>query len=107
MKLFQKITKKLFIYFSLLLLATVAVSCGDKSGSKDQKSNGDTEEENGLGPPGDIAICMWEELSVKEAPEGKGKFLTTIFLGEIVRFLNETKVDESSERLGCLLTNEQ
>jgi SH3 domain-containing protein len=42
-------------------------------------------------------ICLWEKLTIKETPSTKGKYLTSVYQGEVLTYLNESKIDEASK----------
>lgn len=44
------------------------------------------------------AVCIWDQISVRDLPSEKGKWLTSINLGEKVTYLGVKKVDSVSER---------
>lgn len=44
------------------------------------------------------AVCLWENLSLREAPSGKGKWITSISLGEVVTFTGETALDSAADK---------
>lgn len=44
------------------------------------------------------AVCVWDKAVVREAPEEKGKYITSVNLAEKVTLLNESKVDESGSK---------
>lgn len=39
------------------------------------------------------AVCIWEEISLREGPSAKDKFVTYVHLGEKVTYLGQTAVD--------------
>ena len=43
------------------------------------------------------AVSIWDKISVKDNPGKKGKWLTSLSVGESLTFLNETQVDSSDE----------
>ncbi len=70
---------KKILYSSMLILMSVCLfSCGSESG----KTN--------LG-----AVCIWDRVSLYDAPSDKAKWLTAVSLGEKVTFLNETAIDSA------------
>lgn len=42
-------------------------------------------------------ICLWEKLTIKETPEVKGKYLTSVYQGEVMTSLNEASADDASK----------
>ncbi len=98
--------KKSFILQLAIVIVGVffLTSCGSESSSDSETSSNDVESENSTETSAEAsnaketAVCIWEELSVKASPEDKGKYVTAIYLGEIVEYLGETKVDEASSK---------
>lgn len=43
------------------------------------------------------AVCFWDNISVRQEPKSKGKWLTTISVGEKLTFLGLTAVDSSDQ----------
>lgn len=46
-----------------------------------------------------MAFCTWKEVSVRESPSSKGKWLTSVYLAEKFEYLEETAVDSSDKKL--------
>lgn len=74
---------------SLLLLPVIALfftlsSCGG-SGTENKKTDCD-------------AVCIWDKVSLLDAPNEKAKWITSISLGESVTYLDETASDSSSSK---------
>lgn len=42
-------------------------------------------------------VCLWEKLTIKETPSTKGKYLTSVYQGEVMTSLNEASVDDASK----------
>lgn len=73
--------KKLHYAFLAVILSISMYSCG----SKDEKASTD-------------AVCIWDRVSLYEAPSEKSKWLTAVSLGEKVVFLKETVVDSAASK---------
>lgn len=43
-------------------------------------------------------VCIWDKIALRDKPEEKGKWLTSINLGEKVTYLDETKTDDSGNK---------
>lgn len=95
--------------FALILMAFSALiySCGGESNdAKDEnKGNKDTTEnanKKDNTPEQKIeespAVCVWNKLSVRETAGAKGKYKTTIYLGEKVTYKGITKKDTSQKK---------
>jgi uncharacterized protein YgiM (DUF1202 family) len=84
--------RKNIIYF---LLAMMAFACG---GSNTSESENDSTAVAGEEIKPVAAVCVWDNLSVRSIPSDKGKWLTSLSLGESITLLNETEVDSTSER---------
>ena len=44
-------------------------------------------------------ICMWGAVSLKETPASKGKYITTIYLGEVASTFSEIVTDSSTSKV--------
>lgn len=44
------------------------------------------------------AVCIWDQISVRQEPNDKSKWLTSVSLGEKVTFLNESVLDSAAKR---------
>lgn len=85
--------KKIFL---CLIVAYGFFCCGspsDKASSTDATSSDGSTSSEAL-----YTICIWDKASVKETPEEKGKWLTSINLGEKVTSLDESQVDDASAK---------
>lgn len=45
------------------------------------------------------AICIWKEVSIRETPSEKGKYITTVYLGEKFEALPDTASEKSKDRI--------
>lgn len=45
------------------------------------------------------AVCIWDNVSLKETPEESGKWLCSVSVGETVTFLDETKEDNTGKKM--------
>lgn len=68
----------------IVVIAVIAFSC--KGGGTSSTSN-----ENN-------AVCIWDNISLKDAPEESGKWLCSISIGETVEYLDNTKEDNSGKK---------
>lgn len=80
----------------LFVFASLAYACGGGSTSENESDTTTVVVEEELAPV--AAVCVWDKLSVRAAPSDKGKWLTSLSLGENVMLMNETKIDSASER---------
>lgn len=76
----------LLVAFSLVL----ATSCGggDPKSFSEATSN----------PEVQMAVCVWDNVSLKDKPDESGKWLSAISVGETVQFLDETIKDEAAKK---------
>ena len=80
-------------YIFLIIITAIFISCESKNNS----DNGIlVQEEEKADAVKSTATCIWKEVSVKDSPSEKGKFLTSVFLGERFTFLEDT----ASEKVG-------
>ncbi len=45
------------------------------------------------------AVCIWDNVSLKESPEESGKWLSSISIGETTTYLDKSKEDKSGKKL--------
>ena len=81
-------------FASLVLIVLFAFACG--SGSENANAEAASEEE--LTEESPIvtmtkAVCIWNEVSVRATPDAKGKWLTSISIGEALEYLGEDAPD--------------
>lgn len=91
------------ILIATFALCTLLTSCkGKKSSSENEQqgvettenSGADTEKANLAGE----AVCILDKLSVRETPGKKGKWVTSLSLGEQITFLGEKMEDPASKK---------
>ncbi|REH45048.1 SH3 domain-containing protein [Tenacibaculum gallaicum] len=89
--------KKLLI--AITLVSTICVGCKD---NKKSKNNGETSiiEETAIEKEekSASAICLLDKLSIRESASAKGKWITSISLGEKVTLTGEETVDSVSKK---------
>lgn len=78
-------------FFILILISAVLFNC---SGSKQTEIA--TEEDLETPPSG--AYCLWHNISLREGPSEKDKWLTSVSFGEHLIFRDSVKVDESTDK---------
>lgn len=88
----------------LIFSLFVFIGCGDE-GSDQNGDEDQIEEETGdSGEPEDYEakespiICLWSAVSIKKEPNAKGKWVTTIYLGEKGTYLGETVTDTTNKK---------
>ena len=89
------ITKSLKLNLLILSFALFLYSCGDESNSSTDATNKDINTEDVVVKEvtEQPIVCMWSKLSLKESPTSKGKWLTTIYLGETATYKGVTEKD--------------
>lgn len=99
------IFKTLKISLLLPLFVIFFVSCGDDEGDNDAKFDSTKVVENGISGDEDVLneevpiVCMWSAVSLKETPTSKGKYITTIYLGEVASTYGEIVTDSSTSKV--------
>jgi len=73
----------------IALLFTTYFFSGCKSGSSGSNSLGVSESD---------AVCVWDNISLKEAPTESSKWVSSISIGEKVTYLEETKDDTAGKK---------
>jgi len=94
------ISKNLKISIFLMAFAMFFFSCGD-SDTEQTEDTDEMEETYDSGEPEDYVeeiseapiVCMWSKVSLKNAPTAKGKWVTTIYLGESATYTGITEKD--------------
>lgn len=86
----------------LFFVGTIAVftlSCDDNV-EKTQKTNKETSTTAAVQKPKQETnvVCLWEAISLKETPSIKGKYITTMYLGETGTTQGEIVVDSISSK---------
>lgn len=92
--------KKLFI--AIISVSSLIVSCEKKAKTKEaEKSRTEVEvvERQEAPKSAKSAICLLERLSIRETPSSKGKWITSMSLGEKVFFEGEEITDTKSKKL--------
>jgi hypothetical protein len=87
---------------TLLFVALISVltySCGgDSKNDEDDSDSTAAVDEIKNAPADETAICIWSSLVVRETPSLKGKYKSTMNLGEKAIFLKESAVDSSNKK---------
>jgi hypothetical protein len=79
--------RKIFMLTMCASLLLMFVQCKGKKGAPgSEASNGDS-----TGTAEKYAVCIWDRASMKDAPDEKGKWLTSINLGEKCTYLDDSK----------------
>ncbi len=79
---------KKIISISIVCLTLLGAGCKKKGPQKDAVADKSS------------AVCIWDKSSLQETPEKKGKWLSSIALGEKLTFLEETKeVQEGGKKV--------
>jgi uncharacterized protein YgiM (DUF1202 family) len=73
-----------------ILVVSLLVSC------KSKKSTVGGADSLGEANP-DLAVCIWDKVSLKESPADKGKWLASLSLGEKCTYLDDTKEEDSKK----------
>lgn len=93
--------KKIFIAvisISLLVIGCKTENGTSKSTSVETNNNSETEKTSSVDDGSGDAICLLDKLSVRETPSGKGKWITSMSLGEKVYFTGEKYIDSVSKK---------
>jgi hypothetical protein len=77
--------------YSLLFIATALFGCKGGNGS----GTGSASDSSGAEQ---FAVCIWDKAILKDAPEEKGKYLTSLSLGEKCTYLDDEKEDNSGAK---------
>lgn len=77
------------VFFLAAILATT-FSCGSKVDQGIAEDQAEVSTEKTALLPEQPAVCIWKEVGVRETPAEKGKYLTTVYLGEKALALGDT-----------------
>lgn len=79
----------------LSLLSGVLTFCSDssKQSTSDSSEVGEVSSETAEKP----AVCVWDQISVRQEPASKSKWLTSISLGETLTSLGKTAIDSADK----------
>jgi hypothetical protein len=86
--------KNLLLIISILFLTSI-VGCNPVTKENASSTELEVSPDNSL----PVAICIWKEISVKESPNEKGKYLTSVFLGEKLTVLADTASERLNNRI--------
>jgi len=80
-------------YYSAILLSIIAFSCSSKTETTEETVNAEPEvvevvEEVQAVP----AVCVWDKLAVRDSPGEKGKWITSLSIGESIQYLGVDSV---------------
>ncbi len=101
----KSITNQLAKLLVVMGLIMFVASCGDDT--DDKKSKNDTpatNEQEGVAAVDASkdeelpVVCLWSAVSVRKEPNAKGKYMTTLYLGEEATFLGEKQEDDSNPK---------
>lgn len=79
--------RKVNLFISFIIIALFSVSCN--SGSAPVSDSGDSTV---------TAVCVWDNISLKETPDESGKWICAISIGETVTYMDDTKEVASDKK---------
>ncbi len=87
-----------FQLISTIAIAGIFFSCGGggtTTATEQPAESPETTEEVAEEPASKVvdAVCIWDKVSVRETPHPKGKWLTSMSIGETVTYLGESMED--------------
>ncbi len=85
-------------YMTIASLA-FAIACSNpaKEGESSATNSEETTEAPVVAAEEKPAVCVWDEISVRATPSAKGKWLTSLSLGESLTFMGIESVDSTDE----------
>ena len=97
------LTKNLKLSLLLLLFPLMFFSCGDEEASEENEvtyEDAISEDQIAEEEMNEImnVVCMWSAVSIRETPSSKGKYVTTMSLGEEGTTFGETITDSSTSK---------
>lgn len=94
----MKLTKVVFPICIVLLLIYACNTKSEKKGSSLENPETGNTMGNEISDEATTAICLWPKVGLRDKPGRKdAKYLTTIYFGETVAFLNEKEVAEDEK----------
>ena len=97
--------KSIKIWLLLPIFALFVFSCGDDETEADAEYDSTMVVEEDYVEEGEYLdevvsiVCMWKAVSLKETPNSKGKYITTIYLGEVATTNSEIVTDSSTSKV--------
>ncbi|BDD06874.1 SH3 domain-containing protein [Aureibacter tunicatorum] len=101
----------MFKKFTFILAASVVIfnSCTDNKSSKEsttdtsniKEASTETAKVEEVKAEEFPTICVWDKTSLLATPDSKGKWLSSISLGESLIYLGEKENDKNSKRVYC------
>ncbi|PKH50661.1 hypothetical protein CXF68_08110 [Tenacibaculum sp. Bg11-29] len=90
--------KKVFI--AIVLVSSLFAACKETGKSNESEKNitEKGEQAEKVKAPTTSAICLLDKLSIRETPSSKGKWITSMSLGEKVAFTGEEITDSKSKK---------
>jgi len=78
---------------SVVIATVILAGCGKKSDSEPKESQVETP----IVQKSVSSVCVWDKASVRMEPLKKGKWLSSLVLGEKVSWLGQTSIDSSDK----------
>ncbi len=82
--------KHLYYFFAIAILFSACKGEGGTPDNETKESAGPVEKQK--------AVCIYDEVAVRAVPEKKGKYLTSLSLGETMSYLGEEKADSTDKK---------
>lgn len=98
--------------FSLCALVVTATNCGEKKAEQKNESTAVVNNQEDIAASAENtaskvskveAVCIWDNVSLRETPDPKGKYITAVNLGEKVTFLGETATDAKEKEYAKIM----
>lgn len=83
-------------FLSTILLSFLFVACSSSTGKFEEVPEG-AEEAEDVVMEEKPAVCVWDKISVREEPNSKAKWVTSISLGESITFLGASAIDSTDK----------
>lgn len=87
-------------YIPCAIIMVLLFSCGPKGGGENASTTNDTTSTAAITPdlPFDtlLTFCNWNEIGLRDTPSEKGKFITTVYLGEQLTLAGDSANEESA-----------
>ncbi len=97
------LTNNLKLSFLILLFPFFFISCGDEEAEENDVTYEDAMSEDYIAEEemSEImnVVCMWSAVSLREKPSSKGKYITSMNLGESGTTYGETAIDSSTSKV--------
>lgn len=87
---------KNFLFIPTVILLASLFNCGSN-----ESTTNTTDEEDLLVVPDEVVsgLCMWKEVTIRDTPSEKGKFITTVYRGERFTVTGDSAIENVNDKV--------